>query len=484
MRSRKEVPQGEVRPLPPKRGSGAWGHTFASLSEPEYAWYFLGNIVFFAGMQMQFVLRGFLAFDLTNSASALALVSISIAFPMLFASPFGGVVADRVNKRTLLILTQLVAAISSLVIAVLILGGWIQFWHLLASSVFTGLVFSFNMPARQAIVPLLVPRHKLMNAISLQMGGINLTRIIAPALGGVLIVPFGIGGVFLFTAILFVLAALSELHLPKHGLSRKGKQKRFWSDFGEGFRFIFKNRTIGLLIAVGLIAPLFGFPVQQMLPVFSKDVFGMGAGGLAILASMTGVGGIVGSIIAANLDERPQKGRIMLIGGLLMGAFLVAFALTSIFWLAAVFLIASTIGQMLFMTTNNTVIQATLPSEIRGRVMSIMMMSFGLMPLGVVPIAAAADSFGSQTAVAASSTILIVSLLVLFALSASMRGLRLQNMGHIGLSPVRAAALVAEGRLTEEEAEVLLTNDLLPDDEKASDEEVARIEERLADIFR
>lgn len=183
------VPPGEkVTPravLNPSR----WGTTFTSLKEREYAWYFAGNIAFFMGMQMQIILRGYLAYDLTGQAFALALVSAAMAIPMLVVAPFGGVVADRVNKRTLLMITQSVAAIASVVIAIMILAGVIELWHLIAVSLVTGTVFSFNMPARQALVPNLVPQHKLMNAISLQMGGMNLTRIIAPATGGLLIAP-------------------------------------------------------------------------------------------------------------------------------------------------------------------------------------------------------------------------------------------------------------------------------------------------------
>src|SRR4030095_8548676 len=195
--------------------------TFASLGEADFRWYFVGNLAFFMAMQMQFVLRGSLAFELTHSAAALGLVGVAITLPMLLVAPIGGVVADRVNKKTLLINTQLVAAVASLVPAVLIIGGWIQFWHILAVCLVTGIVFSFNMPARSALVPLLVPRHRLMNAISLQMGGMNFTRIIAPAVAGMLIAPIGVGASYLVTAGLFGLAVLSEIRLPQPGLKAR-----------------------------------------------------------------------------------------------------------------------------------------------------------------------------------------------------------------------------------------------------------------------
>src|SRR5690606_4993173 len=146
-----------------------------------------------------FILRGYLALELTGRATALGIISASIALPMLVFAPIGGVVADRMDKRLLLIVTQSFAALASLLVAVLIIGDWIEFWHLVAVSLVTAVVFTFNMPARQALVPQLVPHHKLMNAISLQMGGMNLTRIIAPAVAGLLIAPIGVGKVYLLT---------------------------------------------------------------------------------------------------------------------------------------------------------------------------------------------------------------------------------------------------------------------------------------------
>ncbi len=432
-----------------RRGSG----TFAALGERDYSWYFVGNIAFFMGMQMQMLLRGFLAFDLTNAAAALGYMSASIAIPMLLVAPVGGVVADRVNKRTLLIVTQTTAAATALFMAVLILGGWIQFWHLLVMSVVTGVVFSFNMPARQALVPQLVPQHKLMNAISLQMGGMNATRIVAPATAGLLIAPLGVGWVYMLTFSLFVVAVASEFHLPVHGMVSQRKRVSFREDFVEGFRYIRAHRTIALLLLLGLAFPLFGFPVQQMLPVFADNVFNKGAGGLGLLAASTGVGGLIGALVAANLDRYRHKGRLMLLGGLWMGGLFIAFTQAPSFVPALFFLALGNIGGMIFQTTNNTVIQANLPAEMRGRVMSVMMMSFGLMPLGVLPVSLAADAVGAPTAVAASSTLMIIALLAFFLLSKRVRTLTLDQFSRAELSPVQAAGLVAAGKLTAEEAE-------------------------------
>ena len=458
-----------------------WGRTFTSLQEPEFAWYFAGNMAFFMAMQMQNLLRGFLAFELTDSATALGLITATIAVPLLIASPFGGVTADRVNKRTLLLITQSAAAVASLIVALLILTDQIVFWHLLVASLGTGLIFSFNMPARQALVPQLVPQHKMMNAISLQMGGQNVSRILAPAVAGLLIAPFGVGYVYLLTTVLFVLAVLSELRLPKHGMQAMDEDERrpFMDDLRGGFAYVLSQPTLRMLMLLALLFPLFAFPVQQMLPVFAEDVFDVGSGGLGILAAVTGVGGLVGAILAANMDRQEHKGRLMLVGALAMGSLILAFTQMNTFFVALLFLGLANIGAMIFMTTNNSVIQASLPPEMRGRVMSVLMMSFGLMPLGVLPVTIAADAIGAQGAVAIAQIALLVTVAVIFTRSRRLRNLRIKPLAYSDLSPVQAAALVAEGKMTKAEAErlthaesgrVILDVDDDEDDEKNEDD--------------
>jgi MFS family permease len=314
-------------------------------------------------------------------------------------------------------------------------------------------MFSFNMPARSALVPLLVPQHKLMNAISLQMGGMNFTRIIAPAVAGVLIAPLGVGVVYLITAILFCIAVLCEVRLPRHGLGATARGTNAIQEFADGLRYVTRDRLIGLLVLTGMLIPFFGFPVQQMLPIFAEEVFAVGAPGLGLLAAMTGVGGVVGAIVSANMDRQPAKGRLMLVGGVTMAIFLTLFALTPRFGLALCFIMTAGVGQMLFMTTNNTFIQASVPAEMRGRVNSLVLMSFGAMPLGVLPLTLIADVVGAPATVAASSMLLLVIVLGLFAAVKPLRDLQLEALAHADLSRAQAATLVAEGKLTQEDAD-------------------------------
>jgi MFS family permease len=205
--------------------------------------------------------------------------------------------------------------------------------------------------------------------------------------------------------------------------------RNLWEDLTGGIRYVAREPTLRMLMIVALVMPLFNMPVQQMLPVFAKDVFDSGGGGLGLMAAASGLGGLAGAMIAANLDARSDTGRLMLLGGLAMGMFIIGFAISPGLIVASIALIAMSIGQMLFQATNNTAIQAGLPPDVRGRVMAIMMMSFGLSPLGVLPVTVAADSVGAPTAMAASGGVLLVVLLVLWALSPHLRRLRTDGGG-------------------------------------------------------
>ena len=434
--------------------------TFAAFSERDFAWFFCGNLAFFMATQMQFVIRGYLTFELTGSAAAIGYVTAAGALPMLLGSPIGGVVADRVNKKRLLLITQTVATATAATVGVLVLTEQIQYWHLLVAGMVSGVMFAFNMPARQAIVPQLVPRHKMMNAISLQMGGQNLTRVVAPAMAGGLVAPLGVGWVYILVAIFFSAPLISEWRIPDHGMTTvRKKSARVHEDFAEALRYIRNDGLITRLIVLGLVFPLFAIPVYQLLPVFAEEVFDAGAAGLGLLAASTGVGALVGALIVAAMSRYEHKGRLMLLSGIWLGVLYIVFSRLDALAPAVVMLALGSVGGVVMQTTNNTVIQATVSEEVRGRVMAVVMMSFGLMPLGVIPLALAADAFGAQTALAGSAIIMIVLLAGMFLLSPSLRNLRVGTGAKAQMSPARAARLVAEGKISEERARELTRMD-------------------------
>ncbi|MEX2032048.1 MAG: MFS transporter, partial [Dehalococcoidia bacterium] len=257
---------------------------------------------------------------------------------------------------------------------------------------------------------------------------------------------------------------VSILPLPGHGMvSTEGREpKRFVEDLLGGFQFIGRNPLFRLLITAALVMPLFAFPVQQILPVFAEDVFGGvfadHAIALGLMMSATGVGGLIGAIFSATISGYPHKGRMMMIGAASMTLCFAAFGAASLwlpiptsFILAITLLVLGNIGAMAFQVTNNTVIQARVPEEFRGRVMSVMMMSFGTMPLGVVPVTLAADAWGAPAAIIAAQFVGLAVVGVIFGISSQLRGLQMEGMERTELSPAQAARLVAEGQISAEE---------------------------------
>lgn len=402
--------------------ASGWRATFASLSIPEYNLYFWGMLAFFSGMNMMIVLRGYLVYELTGDPKALAAIMLGVSLPMLIMAPIGGVITDRVDRRSLMLVAQLAVALVNLVNTVLILTDLIAFWNLLVMSVLSGMAFSFNMPARQAAMPNLVPRQLLMNAMSLGSSAMNATRIVAPAIGGLLIAPIGIGGGFAVLTALYVLSAVLTLGLPKMPPKDRDAKVTFVDDFKGGFAYIKGDKLVFGLLLLGTIPMIFAMPYQTLLPVFADDVWHRGATGLGFLQAMAGVGGLTGTLITANLDQSPRKGWLMLVAACLMGVFLIAFSF-SIFGLALGMIALVGLTSMIFMTVNNTMITSLIPDNVRGRVSSVLMMTFGLMPLGVVPASIAASAIGVEAVTAIGAVLLIVTVLVTYAVFPQFRTL-------------------------------------------------------------
>jgi MFS family permease len=409
--------------LPQGIPSSGWRATFASLSVPEYSLYFAGMVAFFSGMNMMIVLRGFLVYDITGSKIALSMIMLSVALPMLVMAPIGGVISDRVDRRSLMIWAQAAVFALNLLNTVLIIAGVIEFWHLMILSTLSGIAFSFNMPARQAAIPNLVPRDLLINAMSLGSSAMNATRILAPAVGGLLIEPIGVGGGFAVLTALYGLAVVFSFGLPKMPSTARDAKVTFFGDFAGGFSYIRGNALVLGLLLVSTVPVIFMMPYQTLLPVFAEDVWDVGANGLGILQAMSGVGGLAGGLIVANMDKHPQKGRVMFFAAIATGVFLISFALSPSFAIALPMLAGVGLASMIFMTVNNGVITSVIPDHVRGRVMSVMMMSFGLMPLGAVPASIAAEYIGTPTVVAIGGVLMMISVVAFYGLYPQFRTL-------------------------------------------------------------
>ncbi|HVC34113.1 MAG TPA: MFS transporter [Chloroflexota bacterium] len=395
----------------------AIGHPFASLAEPSYRDFWLSILGSFSAMQMNIVARGYLAFVLTNSATALGVVSLARAVPMLVLAPYAGNVADRVDKRRLLIVTQVGLMLVALTTSLLVHFGLIQFWHLCVLGFLEGTIFTFNMPTRQSILPRLVPSERLGNAIALNATGRNLTRIVAPSLAGVLIgLPaFGISGAFDFVAGAYCAAALLLLRLGLRAEDAKDAQNTTrarrgsgFSGLGDGFRYILANSNLRLLIILGFVPVLLGTPYQTLLPVFQARVLNVDATGLGIMYGAAGVGGLIGSIVVAAIATHPKKASLQLIFGIMFGVGLLAFSAVHLFGVDLVFLAVVGLFGDGYSTLNSTMVMLNTDRAWYGRVMSIYMMNFALMPLATLPLGALSDWISAPIAVGGAAILIVV----------------------------------------------------------------------------
>ena len=399
-----------------------WRKTFSSLQgNRDFRNLFIGNIGFFFGMNMMIILRGWLVQDKWDNAAYLGFIMAAVAVPMLLISPIAGVVTDRVDRRKLLIVAQSWLVVINGFVAVLIITDVIQFWHLLIVSSITGAAFAFNMPGRQALVATLVPRERLMNATALSTAMMNISRIIGPLIGAALIVPIGIGGAYVVATGFYASAVAVTFLLPNMPPQRE-KEFTFFEDLVGGFSYIKNNSMLLSLMLFATVPMIFAMPYMILLPVFADRVWDVGENGFAMMQAASGIGGLIGAMFIANMDSYPKKTRLLVGGAFAFGGFLILFALSPAFWMGLVMLGLVGLGSMVFMTVNNTSIQLVIPDEMRGRVMSVMMMTFGLMPLGAVPAGVAAESIGVRPVVAIAGTLCIAAMLVLFfSLSAFRR---------------------------------------------------------------
>lgn len=413
-------------PAPTERPT-SFSHPFSALAERGYRALWLSNLGSFSAMQMNIVARGYLAFLLTDSALALGIVSLARAVPMLLLAPYAGVVADRTDKRKLIIASQLALMGVAFTTSLLVHFDIIQIWQLVALSFIEGTVFTFNMPARQSIVPELVGREKLGNAVALNATGRNLTRIVAPSLAGVLIgLPwFGVSGSFDCVAAFYASAALLLLVL---GLERH-KSADYALDIdqpaavepvgtesaagglkslGDGFRYIISKPNLRLLIILGFVPVLLGTPYQTLLPIFQARVLNVSAEGLGIMYGAAGIGGLLGSLVVAAVAAHPKKASLQLIFGVFFGLGLLLFATVHIFALDLVFLALVGLAGDGYSTLNSTMVMLNTEKSWYGRVMSIYLMNFALMPLATLPLSALSDVINAPFAVGGAAVVIIV----------------------------------------------------------------------------
>lgn len=391
---------------------------FKSLADADFRLLWLGNLAATFAMQMQIIARGWLIYDMTQSAVHLAWVTLSFAAPMVLFSLFGGVAADRMTKKWLLAGAQSLNFVATAVMAVLVMSEVITFWHFLGFGAVNGTILAISMPARQSMVPEIVGEERLVNAIALNSASMNLSRVLGPATAGGIIALvaggdtssfFGVGMVFCVNAVLYLISVVTLLGLRHQGRSTMESKNSIGTDVADAFRYILSNPLLRGLVLLTFIPLMFGMPIQALMPVFNQDVLGGGPDDLGLLLSAMGGGAIAGSLLLARLGDGGHKGVALLGLATAWSLFLAAFALSERMPVALGLIAVVGLTSSTFMSLNMSLVQLAVTPEMRGRVMSVVMMSFGLMPVGAVPISFIADYVGIATALIVSAVALLIA---------------------------------------------------------------------------
>lgn len=372
--------------------------TFGSFENPVFRVYWAGMLGSSLAMQMQQIARGFLAYEISGSAVALGVVTLAWGAPMLILSPIGGVVADRMSKRNLVIASQAVLGVATVINAVLISAGIIEVWHLVVLGLVQGGTFAFNLPARQALVPELAGPAHLANAVALSNAGTNLTRVLGPTAAGLLIaIPaVGTAGVFYLVAACHVVVVLTLFRVPVSTRPPAGPRAGMLAEITVGMRYIWGDPALRTLMGLAFIPVLLAMPYQSLMPVFAKQAFGVGSEGLGLLMGTAGLGALGGSLLVAFFSASPHKGRLQIAAGVLFGCALVALAAAPVFSLGVLACVAVGAANHMYLALNNTIILSSCEPKMHGRVMSVYLMTFSLMPLTTMPMSAATDVAGAR----------------------------------------------------------------------------------------
>ena len=354
-------------------------------------------------MQMQVVARGYLAYDLTGKNSALGAVMIAFGVPQLVLGLWGGVLADRLPKRNLLLVCQMVIALNSAWLATMIELDRIEFWMLVVAGVVQGAGFAFVGPARQAFIGDLVDRSAIGNAVVLQQLSMNSTRVVGPSLAGAFIaVSFiGIAGVYYLTTIGFFLATFTMLRLPPGNPKPRERQVSPLADMADGLKYVRSRPSISLLVLTSFAVIMIGFPYQSFLPSVAKDVYGVGSGGLGALQSFGAVGAVVATLMVASFAQSKRAWAAQPLLAIAFGGAVVGLGLAPNIWLGLLAMIA--VGGLAggFQGVNNALTMSSTESDYQGRVQSISMLSWSFFGLASYPIGILADQIGIQQALVA-----------------------------------------------------------------------------------
>lgn len=380
----------------------------AALQHRNYRLYWTGQCVSFIGTWMQNVAQAWLVLELTRSAFLLGLVGAAQFAPILFFTLFGGAIADRVPKRSLIITTQAGMMILALVLGLLVLTEAVRYWHVLVFAALMGTLHAVDMPARQSFIIELVGKQDLMNGIALHSSLFNAARVVGPALGGLVIARFGLAACFLVNAVSFVavLVQLFRVRVPGRHPARSG---RVLGEVVEGLRYVRRTPPIFMPVLLLSVVSVFAINFNVLVPVLARETLRQGAEGLGFLLAANGVGALSGALTLAWLSHGGPRRLLLLGGAVCLCLAEVALALFQSYYLAMVLLAAAGWSMIIFAATVNSMMQLAAEDRFRGRVMSVFTLVFmGMVPVGNLISGSLAHLWGAPAAFGAGATVALL----------------------------------------------------------------------------
>ena len=374
--------------------------TLRALRHRNFQLFFSGQLISLIGTWMQSLAQSWLVYRLTGSSLLLGSVGFASQFPVFLVAPLGGILADRHDRRRVVVGTQTASMILALVLSLLTLSGKVQVWHIFVLAALLGVVNAFDIPGRQAFLVDMVGKEDLMNAIALNSSMFNGARIVGPAIAGILVARIGEGWCFFANGVSYIAVIVGLLMMRLPLPSYRAAEASPWAHMVEGFRFVRHTAPIRtILLLLGLVS-LVAMPYTVLMPIFADKILHGGARGLGILMGATGVGALLGALTLASRSGVHGLGRWVAFSCGGFGISLILFALSRNFWLSAGLLLPVGFCMMLQMSSSNTLIQAMVPDHLRGRVMAVYSMMFmGMAPFGAFLGGAIADRLGAPIAV-------------------------------------------------------------------------------------
>ena len=396
-------------PSASQSGRSRLSRTFSALSYRDYRLLWLGAFTSTTGTWMQTVAQSWLIFSLTGSAFLLGVDGFLAASPILVFSLFGGVIADRVEKRRVMLVSQVLQMTFAFVLAALVASGRVEIWHVFVLSFLTGTAQAFSAPAYVSLLPTLVRKEDVPNAVAMNSMQFNLARVVGPVIAGFAFVGLGAAGCFALNGVSFVAVIIALLMMSGGSLAAVSSASRtsVLHEMRAGFAFVTGSRALRQLCLLGFAGMFFGGPIVTMLPVVARDVFASGPRTYSLLLAAYGIGSVAGAILTASTGGGTRKGRLGLAMQVAFASFLLLFALSP--WLplslALAFLAgASSVGAI---SMYSSLVQLTTPDAMRGRVMSIFMLAFrGGMPLGALVSGFVAQHASVQAAIGMNALLL------------------------------------------------------------------------------